>query len=283
MAGGYEYSFVDPPDDLVCMVCHHVVKEAHQVECCGKVFCKTCITEVNGRMSSCPNCRMTSPKIFSDLRSSRHVKRLKVTCENEDMGCEWSGELGNYETHEEECGFKVVNCPNPGCSEAILGRLLDEHISNTCPRRRVKCTVCHEMVVHEDMPTHPNVCPRVEIECSNSGCSLRISREQLTAHQSDCPKQIIPCPYDKAGCNAQIRREDRLKHLLENIEEHATVACSTVLSLRKELADVHKQIKEAIESKGVSPVPNHRQRKEEQPQVSHKYHPHQLMSHLRSA
>ena len=41
--GGYALDFADPPEELVCMICHHVAKEAHQVECCGKVFCETCI------------------------------------------------------------------------------------------------------------------------------------------------------------------------------------------------------------------------------------------------
>ena len=264
MAGGYEYSFVSPPDDLVCMVCHHVAKEAHQVECCGKVFCKTCIMEVSERVGTCPNCNKYSPKIFSDHRSSRHVKRLKVACENfdEEMGCVWSGTLESCETHEEECGFKEVKCPNIGCSQVILRRFLEEHVSSTCPRRGVKCTICDEMVALDDMPSHPNVCPKVEIECINSGCSVRIFREQLTAHQCVCLKQIIPCPYDEAGCSAQILREDKQKHLLENVERHSTIAKGTVLSLRKELADVNKVLKEAL---GLPPVtfkmPNYSQMK----------------------
>ena len=43
--GGYALDFIAPPEelrDLVCLICGHVAKEAHQVECCGKVFCKTC-------------------------------------------------------------------------------------------------------------------------------------------------------------------------------------------------------------------------------------------------
>ena len=269
VTGGYEYSFVDPPDELLCMVCHHVAKEAHQVECCGKIFCKTCITEVNGRMGICPNCRKASPKIFSDLRSVRDVKRLMVACENEEKGCGWSGAMESYETHKEECGFKEVQCPNLGCSETVLRRFLEEHLSSSCLRRQEKCMVCHNMIVYEYMPTHPNVCPKVEVECNNSGCSVRIFREQLTAHQCVCPKQIISCPYGKTGCNAQILREDRQKHLLENIEQHGKVASNTVLSLRKELNDVRKRLetaKQAFESKCTPPVtfkvPNYRQMKE---------------------
>ena len=60
--GGYDLRFDDPPDDLVCLVCHMVVREARQVECCGKVFCEYCIGEVNSRLGHCPNLSKTVTK-----------------------------------------------------------------------------------------------------------------------------------------------------------------------------------------------------------------------------
>ena len=253
--GGYDHSFVDPlPDDLMCMICHHVAREAHQVECCGKVFCKACITEVNERMGSCPNCRKASPKVFSDLRGAREIKRLKVACKNEDKGCDWSGALESYETHHEECGWKEVVCPNFGCSEKILKRFVEEHLSISCPRRKEKCSVCLEMVTHKYMPSHPNWCPKVEVECSNLSCSVKLFRGELEVHQNVCPKQKIACPYSEAGCSAEILREDRQKHILENAEHHATIANAKVLSLKRELAKVHDQLESALETKLVPPV-----------------------------
>ena len=194
--GGYEHTFVDPPpDELMCMICHHVAREAHQVECCGKVFCKAWINE---RMGSCPNCRKASPKIFNDLRGAREIKRLKVSCKNEDKGCDWSGALESYKTHTEECGFKEVKCPNaPGCSEKILKHFVEEHLSISCPRRKKKCTICLKMVTHEDISSHPDSCPKVEVECGNLSCSVKLFRGELEAHQNVCPKQKIACPYSE--------------------------------------------------------------------------------------
>ena len=253
--GGYEHSFVDPlPDDLMCMICHHVAREAHQVECCGKVFCKACITEVNERMGSCPNCRKASPKIFSDLRGSREIKRLKVACKNEDKGCDWSGALESYETHEEECGWKEVECPNEGCGEKILKHFVEEHLSVSCPRRKEKCSVCLEMVAHEDVPSHPDLCPKVEVKCSNLSCSVKLFRGELKFHQNVCPKQKIACPFSEAGCSAEILREDRQKHILENAEHHATIASATVLSLKRELSDVRNQLERVLETKLMPPL-----------------------------
>ena len=234
--GGYEHSFVDsPPDELLCLVCHHVAREAQQMECCGKVFCRTCIREVSERLGSCPNCRKPSPKAVSDLRGARTIKRLKVTCKNQSMRCDWNGPLESYEIHVGECSFEEVVCPNLGCSDAILKGLLEDYLNNTCQRRKEECSVCHEMVVHEDMSSHPSVCPNVKIECNNSGCNLGLFRGELLAHQSVCPKQKISCPYNEAGCEVQILREDKQKHLLENIDHHSIICSTTVSSLRKEL------------------------------------------------
>jgi hypothetical protein len=118
------------------------------------------------------------------------------------------------------------------------------------------------MVANADMPSHPDRCPKVEVECSNLGCSVKLFRGQLKLHQNVCPKQKITCPYSEAGCSAEILREDRQKHILENAEHHATVASATVLSLKRELSNVRKQ----LETKLVPPVTfkltNYKQMKE---------------------
>ena len=253
--GGYEHSFVDPlPDDLMCMICHHVAREAHQVECCGKVFCKACITEVNERMGSCPNCRKASPKIFRDLRGAQEIKRLKVACKNKEKGCDWSGALESYETHIGVCTLIEVECPSDGCPEKILKCFIDEHLNFSCPRRKEKCSVCLKMIVLEDMPSHPDLCPKVEVKCSNLSCSVKLFRGELKFHQNACPKQKIACPFSEAGCSAEILREDRQKHILENAEHHATIASATVLSLKRELSDVRNQLERVLETKLMPPL-----------------------------
>ena len=136
-----------------------------------------------------------------------------------------------------------------------MKRFAEEHLSVSCPRRKEKCTVCLKMVAHEDMPSHlDEICPKVEIECSNSSCSIKVFRGELKAHQNICPKQKIACLYSEAGCNAEILREDKQKHLLENVEHHGTVASATVLLLKRELSDVRKQLQSALETKSVPPV-----------------------------
>ena len=219
------------------------------MECCGKVFCKTCIND--DRISSCPNCRETSPRIFRDLRSSRDIKRLRIICENEGNGCDWSGVLEEYETHKGGCGFEEVRCSNwPLCKQMVQRQHLSDHKDTLCPGRKERCRVCRLPVAHAEMPKHRFKCPKVEVVCTNFGCSVRMLREQLDAHKSICPKEKIPCLYKNSGCNTMILREDRQKHLEENIELHSSIANDTFSALRKELADT----KNALESKRVPPV-----------------------------
>ena len=57
---GYDYEFVDPvPDDYTCPICTLVQRDAHQVTCCGKIYCKTCLEQLKKKANKfeCPNCR----------------------------------------------------------------------------------------------------------------------------------------------------------------------------------------------------------------------------------
>ena len=152
MAGGYEYNFVEAPDELLCMVCHCIAKDAHQMECCGKVFCNTCIND--DRVSRCPNCRESSPRNFRDLRSSRDIKRLRVICENEGQGCEWSGSLEDYETHKAECGFEEIRCSNwPRCNQMVQRRHLERHKNTVCPGKGEICGACQKLITRAERIT----------------------------------------------------------------------------------------------------------------------------------
>ena len=91
---------LDPPNKLACLVCQHIAKVIHQVECCGKVFCKTCITTTKRRLNFCPNCHKASPKTFSDLHGAHKIECLRVSCENKEKGCTWSDMLFDYDSHK---------------------------------------------------------------------------------------------------------------------------------------------------------------------------------------
>ncbi len=69
MAGHkYEYKLLhEIHDSLLCVICHELVKEAHQHGSCGKIFCKVCIQGLVNK--SCPNCRGDDAEYFADKLS----------------------------------------------------------------------------------------------------------------------------------------------------------------------------------------------------------------------
>ena len=81
MAESYDYQFVDPgpTDDQKCPICHLVVRDAHQVNCCGKLLCKNCLMKYIITSNKCPMCwRDTNfgDRYFQDTRSDREIKCL---------------------------------------------------------------------------------------------------------------------------------------------------------------------------------------------------------------
>ena len=68
--GGYDLNFIEePPDELLCLICTFPARDPLQNDCCGKVFCTTCITKYREEKEECPNCRDTQGNHFKDKRS----------------------------------------------------------------------------------------------------------------------------------------------------------------------------------------------------------------------
>lgn len=237
--GGYDYSFVAAPDDLVCQVCHCVARNPHQVDCCGKVYCFVCIERLRRKRAhsynensliKCPNCRANAHP-FRDQRSERHIKLLKVSCENETDGCKWAGELGQYDIHKAECEFHVVSCPNV-CGAKIKHGEVKKHMSRECPKRKRKCRLCKRLVIQVEMDNHQKTeCPKIKVICPNGCGSRKMLREKLLHHRSLCKKEIVPCLYAEAGCTVKVTREELQNHLDEAKDEHLTLASKTIAEL----------------------------------------------------
>ncbi len=76
LVGGCDFDFIEePPDDLLCLICLFPAKEPMQLNCCGKIYCKTCLSEYNRKSKKgCPNCRNAHSTSFYDMRSRFGVK-----------------------------------------------------------------------------------------------------------------------------------------------------------------------------------------------------------------
>ncbi|XP_053393661.1 TNF receptor-associated factor 6-B-like [Mercenaria mercenaria] len=190
---GYEAVFdEDPERKYVCPVCLTVMKDAVQTSC-GHRFCETCIRKVANRsgMCKCPVDNTwfdTEFELFPDVAIRREILSLKVKCEQHHKDCSWTGELRDLESH--------MTLPVKGTFK---------------PNARWK----HQLLD----------CRKFPVVCSLCGKS-RINREDISCHlnekSGDCPRVIIPCPYQKYGCQFAGRREVMASHEKEAAHLHLT-------------------------------------------------------------
>ena len=122
---GYACEFTEAPPTAFqteCPICLNVLRNPHEVSCCGNVFCYTCITKTQEEASCCPSCRSKEYQSFHCKSLERSLKKLRVQCENHKDGCEWTGELGQYDSHlnlnsqleqrMEGCEYAKIQCHN---------------------------------------------------------------------------------------------------------------------------------------------------------------------------
>ena len=210
--GGYDKNFVsEPPDDLMCLICHTVAREPQQTECdCGKLFCKTCLEGLSQSYNGdkCPTCRGRI-RSFSDRVSARRIKGLQVKCDNVEEGCPWQGTLGELESHAEVCEYAMVAC-SKGCGSRVSRRELEQHNANDCPFRMHMCPHCNEVGPYSTITSsHLKQCPQVALSCPV--CTERVPRWAFEKHQLTCSSTEVNCP----NCNHRTIRRDLEYHVAQ--------------------------------------------------------------------
>ena len=78
---GYDCEFIEPgpTDDHKCPCCFLVVRDAYQVNCCGKILCRNCFFKArSSSFFQCPCCRESlGNNYFRDTRSNREIQSMK--------------------------------------------------------------------------------------------------------------------------------------------------------------------------------------------------------------
>ncbi|XP_065919700.1 TNF receptor-associated factor 4-like [Dysidea avara] len=254
-----DYKFTGSTEDFECPICTLVVSSPVQTNCCGSVYCKSCIVQWCGTSSGtsgsggnqrrlrrrsvkcCPNCRHTPLQYYDDKRTERMVKGLTVTCSNHKSGCAWTGELRNLSDHLNSsntsgCQYQVVSCPNKCGETSILRSHLQDHIKEECTHRKVQCIYCqltgHYKVI---VGNHYDECPSVTIHCPNNCSTSDLLRLELAEHIEKCPLQVVSCEYSHAGCDKHMARKDIEIHQVTGMVEHLTLVNKKLLQLQEQI------------------------------------------------
>ena len=248
--GGYDYSFVDKPHDrYICKTCHLPSKEPYLSECCGHLFCKSCLDNIKKAAAisnACPICRDEEFKTFRNKAIDREIRELQVYCTNEEKGCEWQGELNYINNHlgnSDGCQFEEVKCSNE-CGKMIERRYLTSHVETECPHRKVNCQYCHDTGEHQFIEgRHKEECPKLPLPCPNNCEVGSVPREDMEAHRKECPLEMIQCEYHNVGCEVRMARKDWEKHENKKMKEHLMMTKS---KLNEELTDTKSQLAIAL-------------------------------------
>ena len=203
-----EYDFVEKPSrDFYYPVTFDLLREPHQMLCCGNHLSPEAVTNLQGQ--PCPVCKEANLNTVPDKFFKRKVNELKVRCPNKSRGCEWVGELGSLDRHlsqnsvEGECQFVTVVCPH-SCGDSFQRCQLEGHKANDCPNRPFTCQYCaHKATYITVTSEHWLVCTKYPVDCPNKslGCQWAGKRGDLDQHLNDgseeeeCQFVTVVCPH----------------------------------------------------------------------------------------
>jgi len=238
-SGGYDYEFVETPLDMfICKICRFPSREPYLSECCGHTFCKLCIDHAKEVALFlpylCPVCRSEEFKIIRNKQNERVIKSLYVYCTNRAKGCEWQGEVNSIIDHLESnngCPYEEVVCPTNCDTKFLQRKLLNDHLENQCPRRKVDCQYCNitdELQYIEG--SHMEKCPKYPLLCPNNCGASDIPREDMDDHREWCLFEEVNCPNQ---CEMSFQRQYLQNHT-ENECPCREVSCQYCQTIDKQ-------------------------------------------------
>ena len=185
----------------------------------------------------CPLCNKSDFTYLRDHGLERFLKELEVWCSNKEKGCDWRGKLGEYEQHLNRdpspesqltgCQFVEVECMQ-GCGECLERRHISTHQTEQCTERPYSCQYCkdYNSTFVEVTEVHYTDCGDYPVNCPNNCQEEPLKRQELESHlENDCPLVTIDCPFQYAGCDAQIPRKDMPEHM-KDTATHLTLLAS---------------------------------------------------------
>uniref|UniRef100_A0A1X7UCM8 RING-type domain-containing protein n=1 Tax=Amphimedon queenslandica TaxID=400682 RepID=A0A1X7UCM8_AMPQE len=234
--------------DIECPICLNILADPHQVSCCGRNFCQSCIERIKDSDGSCPMCKEETYKSFEDKNIGRFINGLQVYCTNKAKGCQWKGDLKDLTTHlnkgkrEGDCQYEEVKCRYEKCQTNDQRQNLTIHEKDDCNERPYKCEHCaledRYIFITGD---HLNTCPKYPTTCPNN-CAQKIPRQSISGHLIRCPLQPVDCVFSWAGCNDKPLRKDVDEHTADT--KHMTLLAVACGQLKKENEQIKEMMKE---------------------------------------
>ena len=276
---GYDYDFVDdPPDRLLCNICHLPCRDPQRSVYCSHVFCKS---ELEEGGCPVPKCHSEKFSTFVDKKLQREIKALRIYCPNKKDGCGWIGEIFDVDDHLiKKC---KISCSK--CKQIIYFSTMKSHLDTECLCYCPYCDITAEREVISS--EHKEKCHKFPLTCPNN-CGLdNIPWDDMDEHKKECPLEMIQCAYhcgaiivrneitehNKGNCVKHVRTfKDELGrsfHNAANLLEHYTIVeeniASLLSSVTQELVSIEVKLKVADIVDNITP-----QHPKSQPAENHK-------------
>jgi len=241
--GGYDYEcVVKPSEEYTCPICLLLMRDPVLTSCCGNHFCKSCNSEsikAKSKSSKCPLCKSTSYTYLVDKGMQRKILDLLAYCPKKSDGCEWQGEIRDVAKHinpfQDGCNYIEVKC-KLGCNQKIVRHLMEKHISDDCPLRKITCRYCGYKESESLLDPHFAECPDYPVSCPNKCTDSKMVRSEIHNHlEKDCPMETIGCLFENSGCTAKVVRKDMTEHIDNERLQHLILLGQTQDTLKKEL------------------------------------------------
>ena len=172
------------------------------------------------------------------------LKRCKVDTVSNVL-CDWTGELRNEEDHVKVCPFALIPCKF--CGDKFLRRDLEQHHTQ-CLTFPMTCGRCHKRnIPRSSLADHwARSCPMTETACSL--CSATMLQREIPNHlDSQCPEQMIPCPF--TGCAHSTKRKEMDQHIDSAAGAHSKMMqrqLNNVLNAMKQIQDSNQQLRDEL-------------------------------------
>ena len=125
-------------------------------------------------------------------------------------GCGWSGALGGCQDHLDLCGYVYETCKLE-CGVVLQRNELKVH-EKDCLHRIVECKHCREDFKFCELPTHLDVCPKMEVSCELE-CGEWLCRKNMAQHlEQECGLVVETC---KLGCGVELTRDELKIHVTD--------------------------------------------------------------------
>ena len=236
--GGYKQNLLSSPlneflvEFFVCTECGGVMRNACQLGVKQIPVCETC---AKNRMRCQPM-----------MQARQKIPQLRVNCPLATRGCQWNTTIQNLDEHLAECQEFIVKCKY-GCGVILKRCERNDHFSNECLNRIVRCEHCQANRVYRDLKQHHTVCLEFPLLCTNN-CGANLRRKQIDTHiETDCPNTTVKCRYERFGCREVVKRCEMDQHNKTNEINHLEMSTLFAVNELEQFKETNSNLSKEVQ------------------------------------